>query len=105
MAIPNLNKIKNLIPTIIQDYLSNKVLMLGYINKEALEKTIKEGYVCFWSRSRKRLWRKGKESGNKLKVKQLSIDCDDDTLLIKVELLGKNVCHKGYKSCFYKRIL
>lgn len=95
----------NLIPAIIQDNKTNRVLMLGYVNQEALDKTTKEGFVWFWSRSKKRLWMKGETSGNKLKVKEIFIDCDKDTLLIKAELLGTNVCHKGTRSCFAERII
>lgn len=100
-----LNFKKGLIPTIIQDYKSNEVLMLGYINKEALQKTKDEGWIYFWSRSRNRLWMKGEQSGNKLKVKMVLQDCDGDAVLIKAELIGKNVCHTGNKTCFYKEVI
>lgn len=96
----NVKKIKELIPVIIQDEKSKDVLMLGYMNEEALLKTKQTGFVCFWSRKRKKLWKKGETSGNKLKVKEIYIDCDKDTFLIKVELQGKYVCHKGTKACF-----
>ena len=91
---------KKLIPTIIQDYKSKAVYMLGYSNAESLDKTRTTGYVWFWSRSRQELWMKGKESGNKLKVVGIFFDCDKDALLIKVSLIGKSVCHTGNKSCF-----
>ncbi len=78
--------------------------MLAYMNPEALEKTKQTGYVHFWSRSRKKLWLKGEESGNKLKVKEIFADCDKDTLLIIVELEGTCVCHTGNHSCFFKKI-
>lgn len=94
----------NLIPAIIQDYKTGDVYMLGYMNNKALQITKESGFVNFWSRSRKRLWMKGEESGNKLKVKEVYTDCDDDTFLIKVELIGKNVCHTGNKNCFYKKL-
>ncbi len=97
-------KDNGLVPTIIQDYQSNEVYMLGYMNKESLEKTKKTGYVWFFSRSKNRLWMKGEQSGNKLKVKQILTDCDNDSLLIKVELEGSHVCHTGEKCCFYKEI-
>lgn len=100
-----LNFKKGLIPTIVQDYKSNEVLMLGYINKEALEKTLKTGWVYFWSRSKNKLWMKGEESGNKLKVRRILQDCDEDTILIKVELIGTNVCHSGKKTCFYQEVI
>ncbi len=94
-----------LTPTIIQDYKTQDVLMLGYLNKKALQKTKDTGWVYFWSRSRKRLWMKGEESGNKLKLKKIFLDCDKDALLIKVELVGKSVCHTGNKTCFQKEII
>ena len=89
-----------LVPVIIQDYKSGEILMLGFMNQEALKKTLEFKWVYFWSRERGKLWMKGEESGNKLKVKEVSIDCDADTLLLKVELIGKNVCHTGNKTCF-----
>lgn len=102
----NLNFSKNngLIPTIIQDFKSLEVLMLGFMNKEAFKKTLNSGLVYFWSRTRKKLWIKGEKSGNKLKVKEFFIDCDQDTLLIKVELIGTSVCHSGNLSCFYTEL-
>ncbi len=93
-----------LIPAIIQDYQSGVVYMLGYMNEKALNKTRETGWVYFWSRSRKRLWMKGETSGNRLKVKEILDDCDSDSLLIKVELVGTNVCHTGKTSCFTTRI-
>ncbi len=97
-------KENDLIPAIIQDYKSQEVLMLGFMNKGSFQKTEETGWVYFWSRSKNRLWMKGEESGNKLKVKEILQDCDGDALLIKVELIGKNVCHSGKKSCFYERM-
>lgn len=94
------NKTNGLIPAIIQDFVSQKILMLGYINEEALEKTKTTGVVYFWSRKRKRLWLKGEKSGNKLLVKRFFLDCDRDALLIQVELLGQFACHLNRKSCF-----
>lgn len=91
-----------LIPAIIQESSSGEILMLGYMNKEAFEKTKEEGFVYFWSRKRNKLWMKGETSGNKLRVKKILTDCDQDCLLIKVELVGENVCHKGFRSCFRK---
>lgn len=93
---------KKLIPTIIQDFKSKAVYMLGYSNDKSLEKTKETGYVWFWSRSRKKLWMKGEKSGNKLKVIETFFDCDRDAILIKVKLIGKNVCHTGNLSCFSK---
>jgi phosphoribosyl-AMP cyclohydrolase len=89
-----------LVPAIIQSYESGEVLMLGYMNDKALQKTFETGWVYFWSRSRQKLWMKGEESGNKLRVKEIHLDCDNDSLLVKVELIGKSVCHTGNKSCF-----
>ncbi len=96
----NFEEKSKLIPVIIQDYKSNEVLMLGYMNQEAFEKTLETKWVYFWSRKRRKLWMKGEESGNKLKVKKIFIDCDADTFLIKADLIGKNVCHTGEKTCF-----
>lgn len=89
-----------LVSAIIQDYRSGEVYMLGFMNQEALQKTLESGWIYFWSRKRKKLWLKGESSGNKLIVKRVLVDCDRDTLLIKVKLLGKSVCHNGKKSCF-----
>ncbi|NFI06778.1 phosphoribosyl-AMP cyclohydrolase [Clostridium botulinum] len=88
------------IPTIIQDFCSGEVLMLAYMNKESLEKTIETNTTWFWSRSREELWNKGATSGHFQYVKSIHIDCDGDTLLIKVEQLGP-ACHTGNRSCFY----
>lgn len=88
-----------LVPVIIQDFKTSKVLMLGYMNEEALEKTQKEGLVTFYSRSKERLWTKGEESGNHLILKNIKIDCDNDTILIQAEPKGP-VCHTGQDTCF-----
>lgn len=93
-----------LVPVIIQDSSTGEIYMLGYMNEEALSKTRSSGWVHFWSRSKDRLWMKGEESGNKLKVSSIYEDCDHDTLLVKVELHGEAVCHTGNKSCFYQKI-
>ncbi len=89
-----------LIPAIIQEEKTGEVLMLGYMNKLSFIKTKKTGYVWFWSRKRNKLWKKGKTSGNLLKVEEILVDCDRDTLLIRVYMIGKEICHKGNKSCF-----
>lgn len=95
-----------LIPVVIQDITDNKVLMLAYMNKEAVERTLKIGKTCFWSRSRKKYWVKGEESGNFQIVKAVHLDCDGDTLLIKVKLQGLGAaCHEGYRSCFFRKIM
>lgn len=93
-----------LVPVIIQNYKDGDVLMLGYMNDAVLEKTLQTGWVYFWSRSKDKLWLKGEESRNKLKVKGMYIDCDKDTILLKVELIGKNICHTGNKTCFYTKL-
>ena len=93
------NKMDGLVPAIIQHNISNQVLMLGFMNAEALQETQKTGRVTFYSRTRKRLWTKGEESGNFLEVKEIQEDCDKDTLLIKVDPVGP-VCHTGEISCF-----
>jgi phosphoribosyl-AMP cyclohydrolase len=93
-----------LIAAIAQDYKSKDILMIAWMNKEALNKTIKTKKVHYWSRSRNKLWLKGEESGNIQKVKEIYIDCDMDAVLIKVEQIGKAACHTGYRSCFYRKI-
>lgn len=95
-------KVGGLIPAIIQDDKTSKVLMLGYMNEEALEKTLKEGRVTFFSRTKNRLWTKGEESGNFLNVVSINEDCDKDTLLVKVDPVGP-VCHTGVDTCFNER--
>lgn len=93
---------EGLVPAIIQDDNTRQVLMLGYMNEEAYNKTVSEGRVTFFSRTKNRLWTKGETSGNFLNVKSIAKDCDDDTLLIRVEPVGP-VCHKGTKTCFTER--
>lgn len=104
----NINKIKfnenGLIPVIAQDYKTNEVLMVAYMNRQALLKTIKTRKVHYYSRSRKKLWLKGEQSGNFQRVKKIFIDCDYDTLLIQIEQIGGAACHTGYKSCFFTEI-
>lgn len=92
-----------LIPAIIQDAKNNEVLMMGYMNRTALEKTFETGRVYFWSRSRKKLWTKGETSGHYQFVREVFLDCDGDCLLIKVDQLV-GACHEGYRSCFYRRL-
>ena len=97
-------KLDGLIPAVVQDYQSGEVLMVGFMNAEAWEKTRASGYVTFFSRSRSTLWMKGETSGNKLAVRDALIDCDEDTVLIKAERLGDgNVCHTGERTCFFQR--
>ena len=94
---------QGLIPAIVQDAVTNKVLMLAYMNEESLKISMEEGYTCFWSRSRKCLWRKGETSGNKQKIVSIATDCDKDTLLITVMKNGP-ACHTGAQSCFFNVI-
>lgn len=101
---PNFAKCEGMIPVITQDVVSGDVLMMAYMNEEAWQETLKTGRAVYYSRSRNRLWRKGEESGNVQLVKEIYIDCDADTVLIKVDQIGSAACHEGYKSCFYRRI-
>lgn len=96
---------KGLIPAIVQDWKKKDILMMAWMNKESLAITIREGRTCFWSRSRKELWRKGDTSGNVQKVKSIWFDCDADVLLIGVEQVGGIACHTGARSCFYRKIV
>lgn len=93
-----------LVPAIVQDDTTGEVLMLGFMNREALEKTRTTGEVTFFSRSREKLWTKGETSGQRLRLRELRVDCDRDAVLVRVELAGDAVCHKGYRSCFYRRM-
>ena len=93
-----------LIPVITQDYKTGKVLMLAYMNEQAWKKTLETGKVWYYSRSRNKLWMKGETSGNIQEVKEILVDCDQDTILIKINQVGDASCHKGYESCFYRKI-
>jgi phosphoribosyl-AMP cyclohydrolase len=93
-----------LIPAVIQDRRSGKVLMLGYMNEEAYQQTLSSGFVTFYSRSRQKLWTKGETSGHRLVVKEIRVDCDRDALLVQAELTGPGCCHLGYKSCFFRKL-
>ncbi len=94
---------KGLVPVIIQDASTNEVLMMGYMNREAWRKTLREKKATFWSRSRNKLWLKGETSGHFQEVKEIYIDCDGDTLLLKVDQIGGASCHTGYRSCFHHK--
>jgi phosphoribosyl-ATP pyrophosphohydrolase/phosphoribosyl-AMP cyclohydrolase len=99
------SKLNGLIPAVVQDADSAEVLMVGFMNEAALADTRRTGYATFFSRSRNTLWTKGETSGNKLAVVELLVDCDDDTVLVKVKRLGDgNVCHTGARSCFYRAL-
>ncbi|HUW23376.1 MAG TPA: phosphoribosyl-AMP cyclohydrolase [bacterium] len=95
---------QGLIPAIVQDYEDGQILMLAYMNAESLEKTIATGKTCFWRRSQGRLWTKGEKSGHFQEVKEIFLDCDGDTLLVKVKQLGDAACHTGYRSCFFRKV-
>jgi phosphoribosyl-AMP cyclohydrolase len=95
--------VDGLVPAIAQDAASGKLLMLAWMNREALRETVDSGYAVYWSRSRAKLWRKGEESGHQQLVKELRLDCDNDVILMKVEQQGGIACHTGRESCFYKR--
>jgi phosphoribosyl-AMP cyclohydrolase len=97
-------KMDGLITAVIQDSTSGRVLMVGFMNEEAFRKTVETGFATFFSRSRNKLWLKGETSGHRLVVKEISTDCDQDALLVKVEALGPGVCHNGYESCFYRSL-
>ena len=103
MTGPDFNKAE-LLPAIAQDAETGEVLMLAYMNSEAYTETLKTGRACYYSRSRQKLWRKGEESGNVQEVKGVYIDCDADTILVKVNQIGGAACHEGYKSCFFRKI-
>ena len=97
-------KLDGLIAAVVQDHVTHRVLMVGFMNEEAFRKTVETGNVTFYSRSRNKLWLKGETSGHRLVVKEISTDCDRDALLIQVEALGPGVCHEGYATCFFRRL-
>src|SRR5262249_42017788 len=97
-------KSDGLVTAVIQDHVSGRVLMVGYMNEEAFRLTVETGFATFYSRSRKKLWMKGESSGHRLVVKEIATDCDGDAVLVKVEALGPGVCHEGYQSCFFRRL-
>jgi len=98
------SKLNGLITAVIQDHVSGRVLMVGYMNEEAFRRTVETGHATFFSRSRNKLWLKGETSGHRLVVKDIRTDCDRDSVLITAEALGPGVCHDGYESCFYRRL-
>jgi len=93
-----------LIAVVTQDFTSQRVLTVAWMNREALEKTVQTNQATYWSRSRKRLWRKGEESGNVQRVREVRIDCDSDAILLRVEQAGGIACHTGRESCFYRKL-
>lgn len=98
------SKLDGLLPAVVQDNQTGRVLMVGFMNDEAFRKTVETGLVTFYSRSRNKLWTKGETSGHTLEVKEISTDCDVDTVLVKVVAHGPGVCHEGYQSCFFRRL-
>ena len=98
------DKAGGLVTAVIQDHVSGRVLMVGYMNEEAFHRTVETGFATFYSRSRQKLWLKGETSGHRLAVKEISTDCDRDAVLVQVEALGPGVCHEGYQSCFFRRL-
>jgi len=97
-------KLDGLLAAVIQDATSGEVLMLGFMNAEAYAATQASGEVTFFSRSRNKMWRKGEQSGHVLRVREILVDCDVDTLLIRVDAVGPGVCHEGYRTCFFRQI-
>ena len=93
-----------LVPAIVQDHSSGKVLMLAYMNQASWEKTLETGEAHFWSRSRREIWHKGETSGHVQRVREIFVDCDSDTVLLRVEQVGGAACHTGYESCFYRKV-
>jgi phosphoribosyl-AMP cyclohydrolase len=101
----NFTKLGGLVPAVVQDAATNEVLMVGFMNQEAFDRTRESGFATFFSRSRDSLWMKGETSGNRLKVERMLVDCDDDTVLVMVTRLGEgNVCHTGERSCFFREV-
>ena len=98
------DKQSGLITAVIQDAATGRVLMVGYMNREAFEKTLATGHVTFFSRSRQKLWTKGESSGHYLNLKSIATDCDGDAVLVHAEPIGPGVCHNGYESCFYRTL-
>jgi phosphoribosyl-AMP cyclohydrolase len=100
----NFDKLGGLVPVIVQDYSSGEVLMLAFMNRQAWEETLRTRQGTYWSRSRDQLWVKGESSGNFQEVKEIYVDCDADTILLKVIQQGGAACHTGHRSCFYQRV-
>jgi phosphoribosyl-ATP pyrophosphohydrolase/phosphoribosyl-AMP cyclohydrolase len=99
------SKLDGLVPAVVQDVTSNEVLMVGFMNETALAETRRSGFVTFFSRTRGKLWTKGESSGNRLQVVTILVDCDEDTLLVRVKRLGDgNVCHTGERTCFFREL-
>lgn len=101
----NFDESSGLVPAVVQDEDSGEVLMLAYINEQAWNATLTSGFATFWSRSRGSLWLKGATSGHKLVVREVLIDCDLDAIVLKVKPIGSGVCHNGFRSCFYRKLV
>ncbi len=104
MSELDFDKSGGLVPAVVQDYRSGEVLMLAYMNREAWEKTRSTGIAHYWSRSRARLWKKGESSGNVQEVQEIRLDCDGDSLLLRVRQVGGAACHTGHRSCFHRKL-
>ncbi len=100
----NFDKNTGLVPVIAQDIKTGTILMQAFANQEALELTLKSNIAHYWSRSRKKIWKKGEESGNIQKVKEILVDCDEDSIIYKIEQVGEAACHLGYKSCYFRKL-
>jgi len=100
----NFEKGNGLLPAVVQEFGTGKVLMLAYINRASWDKTLETGEAHYWSRSRQEIWHKGGTSGNVQKIKEIYVDCDNDTVLFKVEQVGGAACHTGYETCFHKQV-
>ena len=101
---PDFDKAGGLLPAVAQDVDTGQVLMLAWMNREAFDETLRTGRAVYFSRSRNRLWRKGEESGHVQEVREVFVDCDADTVLLKVHQVGGAACHEGYASCFFRRV-
>jgi phosphoribosyl-AMP cyclohydrolase len=104
MVMIDFDKSGGLVPAIAQDAATGDVLMLAWMNREAYEETVRTRKACYFSRSRGKLWRKGEESGNVQEVREILVDCDADTVLLKVRQIGGAACHEGFKSCFFRQV-
>ncbi|MFH1860453.1 MAG: phosphoribosyl-AMP cyclohydrolase [bacterium] len=104
MIILNFAKMDGLVPAVVQDYKTNEVLMVAFINEEAWQKTLDTGKAHYYTRTRQKIWLKGETSGHFQLIKEILVDCDDDTVVFRVEQVGGAACHTGYNSCFYRRV-
>ena len=104
MIEPDFTKSNGLLPAIAQDFLTGEILMQAYMNRESWEETLKSGYAVYYSRSREELWKKGATSGNLQEIKEILLDCDLDSILLKVNQIGGTACHTGNRSCFFNSV-